>query len=144
MTDTQHRSGMISWLLDDLVSRVSHIRHAVVLSGDGLPLGASSEQTREDAERLAAIASGFHSLAKGAGGHFDAGSPAQTLVELERGFLFVIGAAEGSCLAAFSEADADVGLVAYEMARLVQRVGEHTQLPMRAPATAPAFVPTTE
>lgn len=66
------RSGELDWLLDDLVMRVSEVRHAVVLSNDGLAVGASTGLSREDAEHLAAVASGFHSLAKGAGRHFGA------------------------------------------------------------------------
>lgn len=66
------RSGELDWLLDDLVLRVSEVRHVVVLSNDGLAVGASTDLKREDAEHLAAVASGFHSLAKGAGRHFGA------------------------------------------------------------------------
>lgn len=65
-TAGRRASGELDWLLDDLVARVGEIRHAVVLSGDGLAVGASSALSREDAEHLAAVASGFHSLAKGA------------------------------------------------------------------------------
>ncbi|GHJ39745.1 roadblock/LC7 domain-containing protein [Streptomyces sp. TS71-3] len=122
---TTETSGELNWLLDELVSQVPQIRHAVVLSGDGLPIGASGELTRDDRERFAAIASGFHSLAKGAGRHFRAGRVVQTVVELEDGFLFVAAAGEGTCLSVFTDADADVGVVAYEMARLVGRVAEH-------------------
>ena len=67
MPVTMNYSGELNWLLDELVSRVGQIRHAVVLSGDGLALGLSAGMTREDGEHLAAVASGFHSLAKGAG-----------------------------------------------------------------------------
>lgn len=67
------RSGELDWLLDDLVLRVAEVRHAVVLSNDGLAVGSSTGLRREDAEHLAAVASGFHSLAKGAGRHFGAG-----------------------------------------------------------------------
>ena len=70
-TDTG-RSGELNWLLDDLVDRVASIRKALVLSGDGLPTGVSKDLTREDSEHLAAVASGFHSLAKGVGRHFEA------------------------------------------------------------------------
>jgi predicted regulator of Ras-like GTPase activity (Roadblock/LC7/MglB family) len=118
-------SGDLNWLLDDLVRRVAEIRHAVVLSSDGLATGASSSLTREDAEHLAAVASGFHSLARGASRHFEGGAVRQTMIELEHAFLFVTAAGDGSCMAVLSEADADVGLVAYEMALLVKRVGEH-------------------
>ncbi|MGD6746815.1 roadblock/LC7 domain-containing protein [Streptomyces sp. BH106] len=117
--------GELNWLLDDLVERVAGIRKAMVLSGDGLPTGVSEGLSREDSEHLAAVASGFHSLAKGVGRHFEAGGVRQTVVELDEAFLFVTAAGDGSCLAVLSEADSDVGLVAYEMTLLVKRVGAH-------------------
>jgi len=115
----------LNWLLDDLVERVTSIRKAMVLSSDGLPTGVSKDLTREDSEHLAAVASGFHSLAKGMGRHFDAGGVRQTVVELDEAFLFVTAAGDGSCLAVLSEAEADIGQIAYEMTLLVKRVGAH-------------------
>ncbi|WP_406417830.1 roadblock/LC7 domain-containing protein [Streptomyces sp. NBC_01614] len=132
------RSGELDWLLDDLVLRVGEVRHVVVLSNDGLAVGASSDLRREDAEHLAAVASGFHSLAKGAGRHFGAGGVRQTMVEMDDAFLFVAAAGDGSCLAVLTAVTADIGLVAYEMARLVKRVGEHLYTPTRAAARPPA------
>ncbi|MDI9883739.1 roadblock/LC7 domain-containing protein [Streptomyces sp. HNM0645] len=132
------RSGELDWLLDDLVLRVGEVRHAVVLSSDGLAVGASGGLTREDAEHLAAVSSGFHSLAKGTGRHFRTGGVRQTMVEMDDGFLFVAAAGDGSCLAVLSSVTADVGLIAYEMARLVKRVGEHLGTPPRMSATPPA------
>jgi predicted regulator of Ras-like GTPase activity (Roadblock/LC7/MglB family) len=119
------KSVELNWLLDDLVDRVASIRKAVVLSGDGLATGVSKDLSREDGEHLAAVASGFHSLAKGVGRHFDAGGVRQTVVELDDAFLFVTAAGDGSCLAVLSDADSDVGQVAYEMTLLVKRVGAH-------------------
>ena len=119
------RSAELDWLLDDLVSRVGSIQHALVLSGDGLARGTSRGMDREAGEHLAAVASGFHSLAKGVGRHFEVGSVRQTLVELDQAFLFVAAAGSGSCLAVLAGSDADVGQVAYEMTLLVKRVGEH-------------------
>lgn len=141
MTEATQTSSELNWLLDDLVSRVAQIRHAVVLSGDGLPVGASSQLTRDDRERFAAIASGFHSLAKGTGQHFDAGGVVQTMVELEGGFLFVVSAGDRSCLSVFSEANADIGLIAYEMARLVKQVHEHLYVPSRPGQLKPTSAP---
>ncbi|MEU1531937.1 roadblock/LC7 domain-containing protein [Streptomyces fagopyri] len=132
------RSGELDWLLDDLVLRVAEVRHAVVLSNDGLAVGASTGLVRADADHLAAVASGFHSLAKGAGRHFGAGGVRQTLVEMDDGFLLVAAAGDGSCLSVLTAATADIGLVAYEMARLVKRVGEHLHAPPRAAAQPPA------
>ncbi|MFI9326904.1 roadblock/LC7 domain-containing protein [Kitasatospora sp. NPDC052868] len=134
MIGTTHRAGELNWLLDELVSRVVEVSFAVLLSADGLAMGTSAGLDREDGEHLAAVASGFHSLAKGAGRHFDAGEVRQTMVELERGFLCVAAAGEGTCLAVFSTADADLGLIAYEMARLVRRVGEHLRSAPRRPS----------
>lgn len=115
----------LSWLLDDLVARVSHIDKALILSRDGLAIGSSRGFTREDAEHLSAVAAGFQSLARGAGQQFGGGAVRQTIVEMENAFLFVTAAGEGSCLAVLSPATADVGLIAYEMAVLVKRVGTH-------------------
>ncbi|MFD9379040.1 roadblock/LC7 domain-containing protein [Streptomyces sp. NPDC059999] len=136
--DGTRGTGESDWLLDDLVTRVREVRHAVILSGDGLAVGSSSRLSREDAEHLAAVASGFHSLAKGAGRHFRAGGVRQTMVEMDDGFLFVAAAGEGSCLAVLSAGGADIGLIAYEMARLVKRVGEHLYAPSRFAAHPPA------
>lgn len=131
---TTQRTGELDWLLDDLVTRVGEVRHAVVLSNDGLAMGASGGLTREDAEHLSAVASGFNSLAKGAGRHFGVGGVRQTMVEMDDGFLFVAAAGDGSCLAVLSAVTADIGLVAYEMALLVKRVGEHLSTAPRVAA----------
>ncbi|MGC0408165.1 putative regulator of Ras-like GTPase activity (Roadblock/LC7/MglB family) [Streptomyces sp. SAI-195] len=136
-TGTARRTRELDWLLDDLVGHVHEVRHAVVLSNDGLAMGASNDLGREDAEHLAAVASGFHSLAKGAGRHFGAGGVHQTMVEMDDGFLFVAAAGDGSCLAVLTAVTADIGLVAYEMARLVRRVGEHLHTAPRAAARPP-------
>ncbi|MFW6204279.1 MAG: roadblock/LC7 domain-containing protein [Actinomycetota bacterium] len=139
MTDAPQASNELNWLLDDLVARVDQIRHAVVLSGDGLAVGASAGLSREDRERFAALASGVHSLAKGIGMHLEAGGVVQTMVELEGGFVFVVAAGERSCLTVFTDADADVGLVAYEMARLVKQVREHMNVPSRPQPVSQGF-----
>nr|WP_204342487.1 roadblock/LC7 domain-containing protein [Micromonospora terminaliae] len=122
-------------MLDDLVERVPGARQAVVLSADGLLLGASADLDRADAEHLCALASGFSSLAKGATRHVGGGAVRQTVVEMETAYLFVTAAGQGACLAVVSDADADIGLVAYEMAMLVIRVGENLSAPARAVAT---------
>ncbi|GGX66331.1 roadblock/LC7 domain-containing protein [Streptomyces hiroshimensis] len=115
----------LDWMLDDLTERIEHIRHALVLSNDGLVTGASASLQREDAEHLAAVASGLHSLAKGTGRQFRAGRVRQTMVEFDEGVLFVTAAGDGSCLCVLGGAEADIGQIGYEMTLLVNRVGEH-------------------
>lgn len=125
MTGKSTSSGELNWLLDDLISRVASVQQAVILSNDGLVVAASQGLSREDAEHLSAVAAGFQSLARGAGRHFGGGAVRQTVVEMESAFLFVTAAGQGTCLAVMSSADADVGHIAYEMAMLVKRVGQH-------------------
>jgi hypothetical protein len=54
---------------------------------------------------------------------FEGGAVTQTVVEMQRGFLVVMAISDGSSLAVLAAADCDMGLVAYEMALLVERVG---------------------
>jgi predicted regulator of Ras-like GTPase activity (Roadblock/LC7/MglB family) len=130
------RIGALDWLLDDLVARVAQIDKAVILSRDGLAIGASAGLSREDSEHLSAVAAGFQSLARGVGQQFGCGNPRQTIVELESAFLFVTAAGEGSCLAVLASIEADAGQIAYEMAVLVRRVGEHMAVNARPHAEA--------
>ncbi|MFY1633526.1 roadblock/LC7 domain-containing protein [Solwaraspora sp. WMMB335] len=127
----------LDWLLDDLVDRVPPAQQAVVLSADGLLMGASRGLTREAAEHMAAMAAGFQSLAKGASRHFGAGPVRQTVIEMESAYLFVTAAGHGACLAVLADADADIGLIAYEMAMLVTRVGQNLSASTRPSAAQP-------
>ncbi len=137
MAQTTKQTENLTWLLDDLVERAPSARQAVVLSADGLMMGASTGIAREDAEHLSAMAAGFQSLAKGASRHFRAGPVRQTVVEMESAFLVVTAAGHGACLAVLAGSDADLGLIAYEMAMLVTRVGEFLHAPER-PAVSPS------
>jgi predicted regulator of Ras-like GTPase activity (Roadblock/LC7/MglB family) len=124
-------AGDLGWLLNELITRVDGIDKAVILSRDGLVAGASRDLSREDAEHLSAVAAGVQSLAHGAGRHFGGGRVRQTIVEMEKAFLFVTAAGAGSCLAVLTPATVDVGLIAYEMAVLVKRLGPHLDLDPR-------------
>ena len=132
-----NQGAELNWLLDDLVNRVPQVSKAVMLTQDGLAIGASAGLNREDAEHLAALASGFQSMARGAGQHFGGGRVRQTIIEMEAAFLFVSAAGQGTCLAVLTTGDADVGLVAYEMAVLVRRSSEHLGVASRPTSYGP-------
>jgi len=135
-------AGTMNWVLDDLVSRVDGISQAVVLSRDGLTLGASHGLNREDAEHLSAVAAGVQSLARGAGQRFRGGEVRQTIIAMDAALLFIVEAGAASCLAVLCPADADPGLIAYEMAMLVKRLGQYlTANPRSAPSIAAAEGP---
>jgi predicted regulator of Ras-like GTPase activity (Roadblock/LC7/MglB family) len=118
-------AGQLGWLLDNFVFRVEPARQALVLSRDGLVVAASQSLAREDGEHLSALAAGVQSLARGAGQQFQGGEVRQTIIEMESAFLFITAAGEGACLAVLSSAEANVGVVAYEMAMLIRRIGKH-------------------
>lgn len=117
------RMSDLNWLLDDVVERVAGADRAVVLSSDGLLMARSQNLAKPDAEHLSAVASAYQSLSRGTGRHFGFGEVRQTVVELEHGFLLVMAAGKGACLALFTTEGADLGLVAYEMNLMVKRVG---------------------
>ena len=131
-------AGQLSWLLDNLAGRVEHVRQAVILSRDGLVVATSQNMSREDGDHLSALAAGVQSLARGAGQHFSGGEVRQTIIEMESAFLFVMAAGQGTCLAVVASADANVGVMAYEMAMLVRRMGRHLTAPPRFPDHEPA------
>ena len=131
----------LNWVLDEMVGRVPSVSQAVILSRDGLMVGASQGISREDAEHLAALAAGVQSLARGAGQHFRGGEVRQTIIEMETAFLFITAAGQGSCLAVLSSSAADAGLIAYEMAVLVKRIGQHLTTYPRPGQDFPAMGP---
>lgn len=133
MTWAPARDGVeLGWLLDQLVQRAVGIDRAVLLSADGLLLSRSSAMPLADAELLAATASALTGLARGAGRHFERGAVLQTAIELEGGYVLVATAGEGSSLAVLTAADADVGMIVYEMQLLVRRVGDHLGVAARS------------
>lgn len=129
------QTANLTWLLDELLERVPPAMQAVVLSADGLMMGSSTGMPRDAAEHLSAMAAGFQSLAKGASRHFRAGPVRQTVVEMDSAFLVVTAAGQGACLAVLAGSETDLGVLAYEMAMLVTRVGEFMQAPERSPLT---------
>ena len=131
--------GELNWLLENLVSTVHRVRQAVILSPDGLPLGNSPGLSADDADHLAALAAGVQSLARGAGQRFSGGEVRQTIIEMDAALLFITAAGQGTCLAVLADVDADAGLIAYEMAVLVKRVGQHMVANPRFPANHSAF-----
>ena len=125
MTQTKSNGEQLGWLLDNLVSRVANVRQALLLSRDGLVVATSKNISREQGDNLSALAAGVHSLARGVGKQVGNEEVRQTIIEMEHAFLFVIAAGRGTCLAVLTSADPNVGVVAYEMAMLVRRMGVH-------------------
>jgi predicted regulator of Ras-like GTPase activity (Roadblock/LC7/MglB family) len=122
----------LNWLIGNFARSTPGVAHAVVVSADGLPVAVSERLDRAKVDQLAAIASGVASLSQGAARCFDGGLVRQTVVEMERGLLFVMAISDGSCLAVLAASSCDVGVVGYQMAVLVVRVGEVLTPTLRA------------
>ena len=123
MSPVKSSAQDLNWLITNFVERVPAVAHAIVVSADGLPLAFSEGFPPDRADQLAAVASGLASLTQGAARVFQAGAVLQTVVEMEGGLLLVMAISNGSSLAVLAAADCDMGLVAYEMTLLVERVG---------------------
>jgi predicted regulator of Ras-like GTPase activity (Roadblock/LC7/MglB family) len=139
MTVYPHRSpatlSQLDFLLSGLVVQVTGVRYAIVVSEDGLVVSKSASFPRPEAERLAATVSGLMSLGRGVCFDFDGGKVLQSMIEMRNGFLILTSAGAGAHLAVLTDAQADLGIVAFEMNLLVKKVGEHLSA---APRTQPA------
>jgi predicted regulator of Ras-like GTPase activity (Roadblock/LC7/MglB family) len=113
----------LDWLVTDFVDRVRDVAHAVVVSADGLPMAFNARFPKDHADQLSAVTAGLASLTQGAARAFQAGRVVQTAVEMEAGLFVVMTVSNGSSLAVLAASDCDLGLVAYEMSLLVERVG---------------------
>ncbi|MBB6346377.1 putative regulator of Ras-like GTPase activity (Roadblock/LC7/MglB family) [Nonomuraea muscovyensis] len=123
----------LDWLLDGLVDQVAGTRHAIVLSDDGLVISRSRTLERSDAERLAAIATGQQSLARGVGQLFNGGQVHQVIIEMADLWLFVTAAGRGTHLAVVASQEVDAELMSVAMHTLIQQVGQKLGTDARAP-----------
>jgi hypothetical protein len=120
MTHRSKEAQNLNWLVANFARRVPGAAHAILLSADGLLMAVSARLDRARADQLAAVASG---LTQGAARIFSGGQVTQTIVEMGKGFLFVMAVSDGSCLAVLAAPSCDVGLIGYEMALLVAKTG---------------------
>lgn len=123
MAELSAEARNLNWLLQNFAERVPGVNEAVVVSSDGLPIAKSQGLDRDGADRFAAMSSGLIGLAYGAAGQHGGGAVNQVIIEMENAFIFVTGISDGSCLACVASADCDMGLIAYEMAVLVDKAG---------------------
>lgn len=117
----------LDWLLEKLLEKTPGSKHALVLSKDGLKLCRTSALELDQADQLAAIASGIQSLSYGASMEFGdgAGGVRQSMTEFHGGILFIVAAGEGAHLAVLASDEADVGLIGHNMNEIVEQIGEY-------------------
>src|SRR5690606_14696380 len=113
----------LNWLITNFVDNTPGVSHTVVVSADGLLLALSEGFPRDRADQLAAVASGLTSLTAGASRIFEGGDVAQTVVEMERAFLFLMSVSDSSSLAVLAHPARDIGRGGHQTPRLVDRAG---------------------
>lgn len=120
---TQPSVTDLDWILNDFAARVPHVVHAVAVSADGLLVAATKGLPTDQADQLAAIASGLVSLLAGAARLFEAEPVISNLTELNGGFVFSMAVSSGASLLVLASRECDIGQVSFEMAEMVNQVG---------------------
>jgi predicted regulator of Ras-like GTPase activity (Roadblock/LC7/MglB family) len=126
-----HDPRGLDWVVSKFVDEVPSAAHAILVSADGLLMAKSERLPDERAEQVAAVGSGLASLAVGAARLFEGGAVLQTVIEMQHGYLLLMSVGDGSHLAVLTQATADIGQVGYEMALMVERVGQMVQAQAR-------------
>ena len=127
------QSNNLDWLLRGLIERGPDTHSALLLSSDGLKK-AHCGLTIDEADHLAAIASGLFSLARSAGTRFGGSNSTgvrQVVAELDDYLLFVSTAGAGAVLTVMAGRGADAGVLGYEMSQLVKSVRPYLATPAR-------------
>ena len=128
----------LGWLVTDFTERVPGVKHAAVVSADGVPLAVSDGIPPSRLEHLSAITTSLNSLASGTAQIVNGGAVTQTLAAMQRGILVIMAISNGSSLAALALVDADLDQVAYEMTVLAEQAGGVLTPDPRPPPAAAA------
>ncbi|MEK8173887.1 roadblock/LC7 domain-containing protein [Streptomyces sp. M19] len=113
----------LNWILSGFARRLPEVTQAIAVSVDGLALAYFGVE-RDDADRLAAIASGIVNLLSGAAQVMNADPVEHSLTAMEGGYLFSMAVSSGASLLVTTTRDADIGEVSYRMAELINQVGD--------------------
>ncbi len=130
MTDNPSRprsvataTANLNWLLANFVSETTGVVEAIAVSADGFLLAGSRGTDAQGAEQLGAIVSSVTSLAAGAARLHGYGMAKQVIIELERGYFFIMAINDGSAFGVLADQESDVGQVGYQMALTIERIG---------------------
>ncbi|MFP3989611.1 roadblock/LC7 domain-containing protein [Streptomyces sp. E11-3] len=136
----------LGWMLRPLIE-IPGVRHAVVVSEDGLRLGHASAENLSgpvaalslgEAEALSAACAAMTMTGRSTTALLfgDRAGVRQLMLESDHGFVLFTHAGVGAHLGVATDLDADVGLVAQQMQLLVAKIGAHLSSQPRDPATA--------
>ncbi|WP_436735653.1 roadblock/LC7 domain-containing protein [Streptomyces sp. BBFR102] len=127
----------LSWILGDFTGRIPEVTRAIAVSVDGLAL-AYAGLDRDEADRLAAIASGIVNLLSAAAQSTGTDPVEHSLTAMEGGYMFSMAVSTGASLLVTTTRDADIGEVSYMMAELINQVGDSLSPQIREPHAQPS------
>jgi predicted regulator of Ras-like GTPase activity (Roadblock/LC7/MglB family) len=108
--------------LDRFVTRIPSMRSAFVVGSDGLLRASATTVSRANADTAAAISTNLLSLAARSASIVDSGRVTITMIEMDTGYIFLLGLADGAALVGHCLRPCDVGQVGYELALLADLV----------------------
>ncbi|WP_328870160.1 roadblock/LC7 domain-containing protein [Streptomyces sp. NBC_00287] len=120
------------WMLKDLADGVPGIEMIVVLSADGLRIARHGGDP-DAADRVAAACAGLQSLASAVAHEIpnSDGTMKLVIIEINRGYFYLMAAGPNAYLAVLSDTFAEPGLMSNRMRDLVARIGPHLTSPPR-------------
>jgi predicted regulator of Ras-like GTPase activity (Roadblock/LC7/MglB family) len=113
----------VSWMLDNFVRETPEVEQVIGVSSDGLLMAMSVQMDRGAADKLGATVSGMTTLAASASRLLNKGGLTQVIIEFAGGYLIASLISGRACLGVVTSRHCDLGLVGYETAMLVGRVG---------------------
>jgi predicted regulator of Ras-like GTPase activity (Roadblock/LC7/MglB family) len=124
--------GNFDWMLKDLADGVPGIQQIVVLSADGLRI-ARYGGNPDAADRVAAACAGLQSLAAAVASEVPRsdGTMNMVIIEVDRGYFYLMSAGANAYLAVLANQIAEPGLMSNRMRDLVARIGAHLTSPPR-------------
>jgi predicted regulator of Ras-like GTPase activity (Roadblock/LC7/MglB family) len=116
--------------LERFVARVPGTRSVLVVGSDGLLLASCSDVSRANADTAAAISANLLSLAARSANVMQSGGANLTMIEMDAGYIFVLGMTDGAALLGHSTRPCDVGQTGYELAMLVDLIDPAYRQPL--------------
>lgn len=120
---SQQRALQVGRLVEQFVTENAGFAHALVLSTDGIGLARSSQLKRDQAERIAATASGLFALSGRIGDELDMEAFEQTVLRYAAGHIIVSALGNSAALAVVTDKTANLAAVAYAASTFALKVG---------------------
>ena len=112
-----------SWLVDNFAASTPGVTHALIVSSDGLPLIAAGGMSPDLADPLAAMTSGIISLGNNIASKVGEPGCDQVMLKFPSGHFLFMGIGNLAGFAVLVRDGANLGVVAHQMAQLVDAVG---------------------